>query len=63
MYAIHNLVLTYKIHVETLRLFPSVPFNVRECVNAMTWKSEDPSQKPYFIPAGTKYVLLPLNQC
>ncbi|KAF8957214.1 cytochrome P450 monooxygenase pc-3 [Flammula alnicola] len=39
---------------ETLRLYPIVPFNVRESVNATTWVSEDPNKKPYFIPAGTK---------
>jgi len=39
---------------ETLRLYPIVPFNVRETVNATTWTSEDPNEKPYFIPAGTK---------
>ncbi|KIM37776.1 hypothetical protein M413DRAFT_448289 [Hebeloma cylindrosporum] len=39
---------------ETLRLYPIVPFNVRESVNASTWKSDDPNQKPFFIPAGTK---------
>ncbi|KAJ3507902.1 hypothetical protein NLJ89_g6044 [Agrocybe chaxingu] len=39
---------------ETLRLYPIVPFNVRESINATTWQSDDPSQKPYFIPAGTK---------
>lgn len=30
------------------------PFDVRESVNALTWKSDDPNQKPFFIPAGTK---------
>ncbi|PPR04351.1 hypothetical protein CVT24_013203 [Panaeolus cyanescens] len=39
---------------ETLRLYPIVPFNVRESVNATTWTSEDPNEKPFFIPAGTK---------
>lgn len=39
---------------ETLRLYPIVPFNVRETVNATTWISEDPNEKPYFIPAGTR---------
>ncbi|KAF7290450.1 hypothetical protein HMN09_01303300 [Mycena chlorophos] len=37
---------------ETLRLYPPVPFNVRETVNATTWQSPDPSQKPYYIPGG-----------
>ncbi|KAG5643868.1 hypothetical protein DXG03_009552 [Asterophora parasitica] len=39
---------------ETLRLFPIVPFNVRENINATTWSSPDPDQKPIYIPAGTK---------
>ncbi|KAF4623248.1 hypothetical protein D9613_002331 [Agrocybe pediades] len=39
---------------ETLRLYPIVPFNVRESINATTWVPDDPTQKPYFIPAGTK---------
>ncbi|KAH9476510.1 Cytochrome P450 monooxygenase 75 [Psilocybe cubensis] len=39
---------------ETLRLYPIVPFNIRESVKASTWKSSDPTQKPYFIPAGVK---------
>jgi len=39
---------------ETLRLYPIVPFNIRESVNDSTWASEDPTQKPYFIPAGTR---------
>ncbi|KDQ49960.1 hypothetical protein JAAARDRAFT_611408 [Jaapia argillacea MUCL 33604] len=38
---------------ETLRLFPPVPFNVRDSVNATTWPSCDPTQKPIYIPAGT----------
>ncbi|KAF8883907.1 CYP63 cytochrome P450 monooxygenase-like protein [Gymnopilus junonius] len=39
---------------ETLRLYPIVPFNVRESINAATWVSDDPNGKPYYIPAGTK---------
>lgn len=39
---------------ETLRLFPIVPFNTRESINAAVWPSPDPTQKPYYIPAGTK---------
>ncbi|KIL67115.1 hypothetical protein M378DRAFT_160099 [Amanita muscaria Koide BX008] len=39
---------------ETLRLFPVVPFNVRESVKATTWPHPDPTQKPYYIPAGTR---------
>ncbi|KAM6491100.1 cytochrome P450 monooxygenase pc-1 [Amanita muscaria] len=39
---------------ETLRLFPVVPFNVRESVKAALWPHPDPNQRPYYIPAGTK---------
>ncbi|KAF8715658.1 hypothetical protein AX14_012520 [Amanita brunnescens Koide BX004] len=39
---------------ETLRLFPAVPFNERESVNATTLPNPDPTQKPYYIPAKTK---------
>ncbi|KAH7911458.1 cytochrome P450 [Hygrophoropsis aurantiaca] len=38
---------------ETLRLFPAVPFNVRESVNAATWPSTYPAEKPFYIPAKT----------
>ncbi|KAJ7857738.1 cytochrome P450 [Mycena olivaceomarginata] len=37
---------------EAMRLYPSVPFNVRECINATTWPSPDPNEKPIYIPAG-----------
>ncbi|KAF5393251.1 hypothetical protein D9757_000767 [Collybiopsis confluens] len=39
---------------ETLRLYPVVPFNVRESVHATTWPSPDPAQPPLYIPAGVK---------
>ncbi|KAJ7031871.1 cytochrome P450 monooxygenase pc-1 [Mycena alexandri] len=39
---------------ESMRLYPSVPFNTRESINATTWPSPDPAQKPIYIPAGTK---------
>lgn len=39
---------------ETLRLYPIVPFNVRETVHATTWPNPDPNDKPFYIPAGTK---------
>ncbi|KAG7443776.1 cytochrome P450 monooxygenase pc-3 [Guyanagaster necrorhizus] len=39
---------------ETLRLYPAVPFNVRESISATTFPSEDPSEKPLYIPANTK---------
>ncbi|KAF7293313.1 Cytochrome P450 monooxygenase [Mycena chlorophos] len=40
---------------ETMRLYPSVPFNVRENIQATTWPSPDPSDpRPLYIPAGSK---------
>ncbi|KAJ7626690.1 cytochrome P450 monooxygenase pc-1 [Mycena polygramma] len=39
---------------ETMRLYPSVPFNVRECINATTWPSPTPNEKPIYIPAGAQ---------
>ncbi|KAJ7648628.1 cytochrome P450 monooxygenase pc-1 [Mycena polygramma] len=39
---------------ETMRLYPSVPFNVRENIKATTWPSPDPNEKPLYIPAGSK---------
>ncbi|KAJ7440912.1 cytochrome P450 [Mycena galericulata] len=39
---------------EAMRLYPSVPFNVRECINATTWPSPTPGEKPIYIPAGTQ---------
>ncbi|KDR78034.1 hypothetical protein GALMADRAFT_64763 [Galerina marginata CBS 339.88] len=39
---------------ETLRLYPIVPFNVRESVDASTWASDNPNERPYFIPANTR---------
>ncbi|KAF7299062.1 hypothetical protein MIND_00854500 [Mycena indigotica] len=41
---------------ETMRLYPSVPFNVRESINETTWPSPDPTQKPIYIPAKTQQV-------
>ncbi|KAF8723818.1 hypothetical protein AX14_009145 [Amanita brunnescens Koide BX004] len=41
---------------ETLRLYPVVPFNARESINATTWPNPDPTQKPYYIPANTRIV-------
>ncbi|KAJ7134537.1 cytochrome P450 monooxygenase pc-2 [Mycena epipterygia] len=34
---------------ETMRLYPSV-----ECINATTWPSPNPNEKPIYIPAGTQ---------
>ncbi|KAF7356115.1 Cytochrome P450 52E1 [Mycena venus] len=55
---------------ETMRLYPSVPFNVRqvifhafsdeysstsrENINATVWPSADPNEKPFYLPAGSK---------
>ncbi|KAJ6582337.1 cytochrome P450 monooxygenase pc-3 [Mycena capillaripes] len=39
---------------ESMRLYPSVPFNVRESIQATTWPSPDPNEKPIYIPAGAK---------
>ncbi|KAF7366339.1 hypothetical protein MSAN_00890300 [Mycena sanguinolenta] len=39
---------------ETMRLYPPVPLNLRQSVNATTWPSVDPTQPPLYIPAGTK---------
>ncbi|KAJ7284578.1 cytochrome P450 monooxygenase pc-1 [Mycena rebaudengoi] len=39
---------------ETMRLYPPVPFNIRESVKATTWPSPDPNEKPIYIPAGVK---------
>ncbi|KAK0479858.1 cytochrome P450 [Armillaria luteobubalina] len=41
---------------ETLRLYPVVPFDVRDSINATTFPSTDPSEKPFYIPAHTKIV-------
>ncbi|KAG2131949.1 cytochrome P450 [Suillus cothurnatus] len=38
---------------ETLRLFPAVPFDVRENIRDTTWISPEPGKKPLFIPKGT----------
>ncbi|KAJ7097193.1 cytochrome P450 monooxygenase pc-1 [Mycena belliarum] len=39
---------------ESMRLYPPVPFNIRESINATTWSSPDPDDKPIYIPAGCK---------
>ncbi|KAF9526181.1 cytochrome P450 monooxygenase pc-1 [Crepidotus variabilis] len=39
---------------ETLRLYPVVPFNIRESINATTLPSEDAQEKPYYLPAGSR---------
>ncbi|KIJ66961.1 hypothetical protein HYDPIDRAFT_26376 [Hydnomerulius pinastri MD-312] len=38
---------------ETLRLFPAVPFNIRESIKATTFPSSNPSKKPYYVPGNT----------
>ncbi|THU77359.1 cytochrome P450 [Dendrothele bispora CBS 962.96] len=42
---------------ETLRLFPIVPFNVREAITEETLPSPDPNLPPVYIPAGTRWVI------
>ncbi|KAK1231185.1 hypothetical protein PQX77_005711 [Marasmius sp. AFHP31] len=39
---------------ETLRLYPVVPFNVRESVKATTLASPEPGKQPIYVPAGSK---------
>ncbi|KAF7346208.1 hypothetical protein MSAN_01847700 [Mycena sanguinolenta] len=39
---------------EAMRLYPSVPFNMRQCINATTWPSPDPNEKPIYVPAGAQ---------
>ncbi|KAE9407488.1 cytochrome P450 [Gymnopus androsaceus JB14] len=39
---------------ETMRLYPVVPFNIRQSVHAATWPSPDPSLPPIYVPAGAK---------
>ncbi|KAF7369356.1 hypothetical protein MVEN_00264200 [Mycena venus] len=39
---------------ETMRLYPPVPFNVRETVEATTWPSPNAGEEPIYIPAGVK---------
>ncbi|KAF9645457.1 cytochrome P450 [Thelephora ganbajun] len=43
---------------ETLRLFPSVPFNIRYSAVDVVWPSLT-GGKPYFIPAGTRCLYSP----
>jgi len=38
---------------ETLRLFPPVPFNVRDSINATTLRSKTPGEKPIYVPPRT----------
>ena len=51
--------LTRFIDTETLRLYPVVPFNVRDSINATTFVSPDPDKPPIYIPAGTRYGAIP----
>ncbi|KAG1834831.1 cytochrome P450 [Suillus variegatus] len=41
---------------ETMRLFPAVPFNVREAVHDTTLTSPEPGKKPLFVPGGVVVV-------
>ncbi|KAJ7063970.1 cytochrome P450 [Mycena amicta] len=38
---------------EALRLYPPVPFNLRDSIQATTWPSPDPNEKPIYFPART----------
>jgi cytochrome P450 len=40
---------------ETLRLFPPIPFDVRQTINEATWPSPNPTEKPIYIPADTRF--------
>ncbi|KIY52273.1 cytochrome P450 monooxygenase pc-1 [Fistulina hepatica ATCC 64428] len=39
---------------ETLRLYPVVPFNMRQSIKECTLPSPDPEGKPIYVPAGTR---------
>lgn len=39
---------------ETLRLYPVVPFNIRQSKNATLWPAKEPGGKPMYIPANTR---------
>ncbi|KAG1903101.1 cytochrome P450 [Suillus fuscotomentosus] len=41
---------------ETMRLFPALPFDVREAVHDTTWTSPEPGKKPLFIPGGVTVI-------
>ncbi|KAG1862400.1 cytochrome P450 [Suillus tomentosus] len=41
---------------ETMRLFPALPFDVREAVHDTTWTSPEPGKKPLFIPGGVMVI-------
>ncbi|KAF8826282.1 hypothetical protein HHX47_DHR5000292 [Lentinula edodes] len=41
---------------ETLRLYPSVPFNMRQSNRHTTLPPINPGDKPFFIPAGTRCI-------
>ncbi|KIM86354.1 hypothetical protein PILCRDRAFT_816295 [Piloderma croceum F 1598] len=41
---------------ETLRLYPAVPFDVRQSVNEAVWPSQNSATKPIYIPANTSIV-------
>ncbi|KAJ7258479.1 cytochrome P450 monooxygenase pc-3 [Mycena rebaudengoi] len=51
---------------ESMRLYPPcAPFNIRNSINATTWPSPEPGEKPLYIPAGTKvsYSVLLMHRC
>ncbi|KIM86025.1 hypothetical protein PILCRDRAFT_816571 [Piloderma croceum F 1598] len=41
---------------ETLRLYPAVPFDIRQSVNETTWPSQNPNEKAIYVPANTSIV-------
>ncbi|KAG2156910.1 cytochrome P450 [Suillus bovinus] len=41
---------------ETMRLFPAVPFGVRETIHDTTWTSPEPEKEPLFVPGGVMIV-------
>nr|GAT57937.1 cytochrome P450 [Mycena chlorophos] len=45
---------------ETLRLYPPVPANLRQSINATTLPSPDPNDKPIYVPAQTTVLYSPL---
>ncbi|KAK1235462.1 hypothetical protein PQX77_001314 [Marasmius sp. AFHP31] len=44
--------LNHDITIETLRLYPVVPFNIRQSVKATTLPSPEPGKQPIYVPAG-----------